>query len=94
MIPDLAALLVEPEMQEGVAAAMWAIFIRCKDPTVNEMMTEVGGVCTLVVRRFVWLSKWQCVGQPAMHAIRMHAPQGSHACMSSKVVIKWPHRVQ
>ena len=41
MIPDLAALLVEPEMQEGVQAAMWAIFMRCKDPVVNEMMTEV-----------------------------------------------------
>ncbi|PNH06742.1 hypothetical protein TSOC_006826 [Tetrabaena socialis] len=40
VIPDLASCLAVPELVEATEKAMWAIFMRSRDPRVNELMTE------------------------------------------------------
>ncbi|GLC37327.1 hypothetical protein PLESTB_001135900 [Pleodorina starrii] len=40
VIPDLAGCLAVPELQDAAEKAMWAIFMRARDPRINELMTE------------------------------------------------------
>ncbi|KAG2448743.1 hypothetical protein HYH02_006097 [Chlamydomonas schloesseri] len=40
VIPDLASCLSNPELADTAEKAMWAIFMKCKDPRVNELMQE------------------------------------------------------
>lgn len=40
IVPILATLLPEPELQPDVQTAMWTIFLRCKDPVAQEALQE------------------------------------------------------
>ncbi|KAG2498347.1 hypothetical protein HYH03_003606 [Edaphochlamys debaryana] len=40
VVPDLAACLGVPELQAATEEAMWSIFMRSRDPRLNELMTE------------------------------------------------------
>ncbi|GIL71254.1 hypothetical protein Vretimale_2873 [Volvox reticuliferus] len=39
-IPDLATCLAVPELADAAEKAMWAIFMRARDPRINELMVE------------------------------------------------------
>jgi tetratricopeptide (TPR) repeat protein len=39
-LPDLALCLRDPSLRDAAHAAMWAVFGRCRDPRVGELMAE------------------------------------------------------
>ena len=41
IVPDMALFLKEPALQTSVEAALWAIFHRSSNPSVNELMNQV-----------------------------------------------------
>ncbi|KXZ51584.1 hypothetical protein GPECTOR_12g547 [Gonium pectorale] len=40
VIPDLATCLAEPALQDAAEKAMWAIFMKPRDPRISEMLAE------------------------------------------------------
>ncbi|GIL46492.1 hypothetical protein Vafri_3459 [Volvox africanus] len=40
VIPDLATCLAVPELADAAEKAMWSIFMRARDPRINELMME------------------------------------------------------
>ncbi|GAX76791.1 hypothetical protein CEUSTIGMA_g4237.t1 [Chlamydomonas eustigma] len=40
VVPSLAALLSDAEVQDAAQAALWSIFMRCKDPIAQEALNE------------------------------------------------------
>ncbi|EFJ44299.1 hypothetical protein VOLCADRAFT_95447 [Volvox carteri f. nagariensis] len=40
VIPDLAGCLAVPELSDAAEKAMWALFMKARDPRINELMAE------------------------------------------------------